>query len=99
MDASLVSAAIVVWTGWSKTPWPARDEGRLVERYGYDLAAALLPQIRELVDDFYASDVRFTVADVKQMGDVAGCQFHKAHPAISDDAVRALTWCYTYDYK
>jgi hypothetical protein len=50
-------------------------------------------------NDFYASDARFAVADLTEMGDVAVDHFRKAHPEVSDEAVRALAWCYTYDYK
>jgi hypothetical protein len=99
VDASVVSQGIVVWTGWGQTSWPIRDEARLVDQFGSDIAADLLPRIRELEDDFYASDARFTVSDLKVMGEVAADQFRKAHPEISDDAVRAFAWCYTYDYK
>ena len=99
LDASLVSQGIIVWTGWRETSRPARDEARLVERFGAETAADLLPRIRELEDYFYASDARFTVADLTEMGDVAADHVRKAHPGVSDEAVRALAWCYTYDYK
>lgn len=99
LSASQLSQAIVVWSGWGQTSRPARDETRLVEKYGSDVAADLLPRIRHLEDAFYTSDASFTVADIKEMGDVAADQFRKSHPEISDDAVRALAWCYTYDYK
>ena|SRR5215469_18108742 len=99
VDAALVSDAIVVWTGWGDTSWPARDNARLVHRFGSQLAADLVPRIRQLEDDFYASDARFTVADLAEMGMVAASQFRQRHPETSEDAVQALAWCYTYDYK
>lgn len=99
LDPTLVSTGIIVWTGWGQTTWPARDEARLVERFGAQTAADLLPRIRELEDDFYASDARFTVADLAEMGNVAAEHFRKVHPEISDNAVLAFAWCYTYDYK
>ncbi|HTP28730.1 MAG TPA: hypothetical protein VMK12_24105 [Anaeromyxobacteraceae bacterium] len=33
------------------------------------------------------------------MGQAAGERFKRIHPELSEDAVRALSWCYTYDYK
>lgn len=98
-DPALLSSAIVIWTGWGETPWPARDETRLVERYGAGAAATLLPRIRELEDEFYASDARFIAADLKQMADLAEARFRELHPELSEEAIRALSWCYTYDYK
>ena len=99
MDAGLLSVAVVVWTGWGETAWPARDEARLVHQYGTDGAARLMPEIRKLEPDFYASDARFVAADLKAMGDVAAADFRRMHPEISEDAVAALAWCYSFDYK
>lgn len=99
IDSALLSQAIVVWTGWGEARTPVRTEARLANKYGSEAAADLLIQVRHLEDSFYASDARFTIADLKEMGDVAASQFREIHPEISDDAVRALAWCYTYDYK
>ena len=99
IDSSLLSEAVVIWTGWSVTQRPLREEARLVQKYGSELTAELLPQLRRLEDSFYASDARFTVADLNTMGDVAASHFRVRHPGISEDAVRALKWCYTYDFR
>lgn len=99
LDPSLVSQGIVVWTGWGQASRPTRDKARLVEQFGAETAADLMPRIRELEDDFYASDARFTVGDLKAMGNIAADQFRGAHPEVSEDAVQAFAWCYTYDYK
>ena len=99
IDASLLSNAIIVWTGWGEASRPARDEARLIEQFGDEQATNLLPLIRELEDEFYASDARFRVEGLKEMGDVAADQFRNAHPELSRDAIKAFAWCYTYDYK
>jgi hypothetical protein len=33
------------------------------------------------------------------MGDVAASQFREAHPELSDEAVAAPAWWYTFDFK
>jgi hypothetical protein len=50
-------------------------------------------------DDFYESDARYTAADIKEMGDLASAQFRRNHLEVSEEAIEALAWCYTYDYK
>jgi hypothetical protein len=95
----LLSDAIVTWTGRGRTSWPARDEQLVVEEFGTERAAELMPLIRQLVDDFYTSDAVHTVADLKEMGDKAAAQFAARHPEISEAAVDALAWCYTWDYR
>ena len=98
-SAVRLSEAVVTWTGWGRTPGPARDERLVVEAFGADEAADLMPMIRQLEDDFYASDARFSAPDLEQMGEAAAADFQVRHPEISEAAVKALAWCYTYDYK
>jgi len=93
-----LSEAIVVWTGWGRSSWPARDESRVVERFG-KASLDLMPAVRAMEDDFYESDARDRAADLREMATIATTQFRERHPDISDDAVQALAWCYTYDYK
>jgi hypothetical protein len=98
-DADVISAAMVLWTGWGESSWPSRDDDRVVSRYGEDLALALLPVLRGLATDFYASDAKDTASGLQEMGDAAAAQFRTRHPEISEAAVQALAWCYTYDHK
>jgi hypothetical protein len=78
---------------------PLRDEARLAARFGSHEAADLMPQVRRLEEEFYSLKARFTVEDLTEMGEVAAHEFRTKHPEISDDAVKAFAWCYTYDYK
>jgi hypothetical protein len=99
VDPSVLSEALIVWTGFGDTAWPSRDERRLVERYGADSATALFPRLRELEDDFYASDARDHAKDLAEMGDLAKAEFRQRHPELTEEAAEALTWCYTFDYR
>jgi hypothetical protein len=98
-DQTLVSRAIVVWTGWGDTTSPVRDETRLVEQFGSEITVELLPQIREVESRFYSSNARLTTSDVTEMGEVAAEDFRGNNPGFSEEAVQALTWCYTFDFK
>ena len=75
--------------------WPSRDDSMLTTTFGNEIAA----EVKALEDDFYASGARLHVADPKAMAATAEAEFRSKHPEISDDAVRALGWCYTFDYK
>ena len=99
IDGATASHAIVVWTGYDQSSWPARDEDRLVAEFGLELATELVPLVRRLDDDFYASDAHLTASDLSTMAQEASAAFRGLHPEISEEAVAALTWCYTYDYK
>lgn len=98
-DPEAVSEAIVVWTGWGETSSPARDDQRLADQIGNDAAADLLPVVRLLEEEFYGSDAGLLGSDLVEMGHAAGERFKRMYPKLSDDAVNAFTWCYTYDHK
>lgn len=94
-----LSEAIVVWTGWGRAAWPIRDDEEVVATFGVEAAVDLMPDIHRMEDEFYASDARLKIDDLTEMGVVAAARFRDLHPEISDSAVAALTWCYTYDFK
>ena len=94
-----LSAAVVVWTGWDSRSLPSRDERQLAAQFGEDAARALLPQLRALEQEFYSSDAVRVSADLREMGERAATQFRGRHPELSEEAVQALAWCYTYDFK
>lgn len=98
-DPDQISEAIVAWTGWRSTTWPAREAARLVRVFGEETALALMPAIRQLEDEFYESDASRSVPDLADMGEAAAERFRRAHPEISEEAIRALAWCYTFDFK
>lgn len=91
--------ALIVWSGWGSTPWPLRQDAAVVEAFGAKEAPALLESIRELEDDFYSTDARLTIADLDAMAAAAAAEFRERHPELADEAVQALAWCYTFDYK
>ena len=91
--------AIVAWTGKGDSNYPARSESRLAAQCGADVAAKLLPTIRKLEADFYATDARYVAADLSEMGRLASTRFEQKYPLLPKAAVDAFTWCYTWDYK
>jgi hypothetical protein len=98
-EADKVNRALVAWTGWGDTPWPSRDESRVVELIGDAEAVGLLPTLLRLEDDFYSSGARLRAKDLTEMYDQSVAEFRERHPELTEDAAVALGWCYTFDYK
>ncbi|MFN8053249.1 MAG: hypothetical protein U0Q22_17540 [Acidimicrobiales bacterium] len=98
-DLARISDALVVWTGYGQSAWPIRDPDRLVAEFGPAATDDLLPVLRELEREFYESDEAHTVAGLDQMGIAASERFSSLHPELSGEAVDALAWCYTFDWK
>jgi hypothetical protein len=91
--------AVQLWTGWGQGVAPNRNDQRLVDRFGKDVTARLLPLIKFLEDDFYSSDARFVAPNLQEMEKLASEQFKRKHPGIAGEIVRAFAWCFTFDFK
>jgi hypothetical protein len=99
IDLATLSDAIVVWTGWDDQTWPDRDDQRVITKYGAELGPLLLDAARTLMHDFYSSDAKDTVAGLVEMGDQAATEFRARNPEVSERAVQAMRWCYTFDNR
>jgi len=78
---------------------PDRNDKRLENHFGDEVAAKLLPLIKSLEDDFYSSDARFVAANMQEMERLASEQFRRKHPTVADEIVQAFAWCYSFDFK
>jgi len=91
--------AILVWTGWGRYFMPRRDDTLIVTHFGAKVASELLPVIKSIEKEFYASEAIGTTANLVEMGRMAEEDFRKKYPEVADDIVKALAWCYTFDFK
>jgi len=94
-DAAQISEALVIWIG----PIPALGydpEAALVDRFGAQVAAQLVPIVRALEDDFSRTNADTVAADLRDMHKIAFDDFKRKHPEIADAAVHALAGRYTY---
>lgn len=97
-DAQRISEALEIWVG----PIPALGydrEAALVERFGAQVAAQLVPIVRALQDDFYSTNAGQVAADLREMHKLAFADFKRQHPEISDQAVHALAARYTFENR
>ena len=99
VDPQTLSEALVCWTGWGTEPWPRCDKQRVLERFGGEAVLDLLPLIKAIEVDFYESNAYRVGPTLVDIGDQAASEFRERHPEIDEDAVLALRWCYTFDYK
>lgn len=97
--SSLIVEVFAVWTGWGLTPMPKRSDGRVVNRFGGNVAQELLPIVKSLQKEFYASVAETFTSDLNEMGEMASDRFRRAHPDIPETVIKILVWCYTYDFR
>ncbi len=98
-DGGLVAEAMAVWTGQGTLAWPQLDDSRVMAHFGSDPGQRLLPLLRKLYDEFYASDAFLKANNLSEMAALASAAFREKYPAAGPAIVGALAWCYTFDNK
>lgn len=88
---SLVNEAIVVWSGFGELATPSRDELRLRRHLGRRCTPRLIATLWKAEDEFYRRASSSSV-------DAARRSLQEAHPAITDQSLDALAWCYQDDW-
>lgn len=91
--------AVRLWTGWGQSTVPNRNDKRVLDRFGEEDAVKLLPLIKLLDEDFYASDAQLIAANLQEMERLASEHFKRKHPTVAEEIVIAFAWCYTFDFK
>ena len=97
-DSDVVTDALALWVGWGSRSWPERDPERLVEAFGQEVTSVLLPVLRQLEQDFFAS-APSQGPDLWAVAEKAASRFRTLHPEIGERGVEALTWCYAFDWR
>jgi hypothetical protein len=95
----LLTEAFAVWTGRGVSPMPNRNDERLIAYFGAKVAHDLLPIIKSLEKDFYAVAKENISRDLNEMIDAASATFRRMHPDVSEDVVKILDWCCSFDWR
>ncbi len=99
LDSPQLIEAVLVWTGWGRIAMPNRNDQRVVDCFGGEAAAKLLPLIKSLEHGFYACAAQLSAANLQEMEKLASEEFRQMHPTVGDEIVKAFAWCYTFDFK
>jgi len=91
--------AVLVWTAYGRDIFPQRDDSAVIARFGAETASELLPELGQLLDEFYKSDAKYRASNLMEMGQMAIEDFKTKYPDVRDDVLNALAWCYTFDFK
>lgn len=97
----MLSEAIVVWTGKGRFNVPEENDDLVLMEYGPELGRALLPQIHLLWDEYWATyssvDEAGIATDEQERDRMVDDEFRARHPWLTEEAVEAFGWAYSYD--
>ncbi|MEO8887785.1 MAG: hypothetical protein ABI429_00570 [Jatrophihabitantaceae bacterium] len=97
-NAAELSRAVVVYVGrgYHASPHPSRD--RVVETFG-DLGPQLAAAAASIVDEADATTVDWSDQTLQQVGKYVRGAIASRHPELTDEALDAIYWKWTYDWR
>lgn len=103
IDAEILNRAVVVWTGFGHYAIPSHSVTRLTDEFGRTKARRLVPVLRALGQEMHSCrEAELALAEGRGLvaaGAIVARDLREQHPELSEEAVRALVWSYTYDSR
>jgi hypothetical protein len=94
-----ISNAVILFLGFGSASLPRRDHARLVQEFGTTQGTAIGSQVVALVDEVSKIQVDWSKHSPESAGDTVRTEMHARHPDLSDAALRALAWKFTFDWR
>jgi len=93
------SRAVILLLGFGITSSPVIDPARLAVAFGPTLATELEAFVRQVLDDVDDVDLDWTGLSLEAAGERAADFAHARYPELSDQALRAISWKVTFDWR
>lgn len=98
---SILSTALLEYLGKGRSSFPRSDADAVVAfatQVGAD-PDAVLAQVRAITDECMAIRIDWTTRTLVEGGDEARGVMAARHPELSDEALDALRWMFTYNWR
>ena len=98
-EPSDVSAAVVLFLGFGTEMMPGRLFDRLVSEFGSGRARQLAERVVELTNEIARVHVDWSEHTLVSGTALARTEMQKQHPELSDAALDALAWQFSFDWR
>jgi hypothetical protein len=94
-----LSKAVLLFLGFGSASSPSRDHARLIQQFGTIQGTAIASQVVALVDEVSQIQVDWSKHSFESAGNMVRSEMRACHPDLSDAALRALAWRFTFDWR
>ena len=93
-----INDALVIYTGFGKSPFPRARSADLVTRYGSELGADLKARILALMEEL-GQPILDEKRSKKSVTERAIEQLRPRHPELSETGLKALAWTFSFGLR
>lgn len=90
--------ATILYLGFGHASWPQHDEAGLVREFG-ERAPVLMEAVRRLREEIGRVAVDWSAHTLASATDMARSEMKRCHPELSEAALDALAWEFSYNWK
>jgi hypothetical protein len=90
--------AVILYLAFGRASWPQHDEAGVVREFG-DRAPALMEKVALLCDEMGGMPVDWSSHTLASATDMARGEMKHRHPELSEAALDALAWKFSYNWK
>ncbi len=94
-----LSEAIVLYVGYEVENCPRLDRSRLVPKFGEMRASECELRVKSLLAELGRIEVNWAAHDLVSGSALARDALHTRFPELSEQALDALEWKFSYDWK
>jgi hypothetical protein len=94
-----VSSALCAYLGAGKFSYPSPLASRIREVFGEPAATELEKRVMELVDESFAIAIDWNEHSLASAGEHVRATMRARHPDLSPEAIEALVWNFTYNWR
>ena len=94
-----LSRAVVLYLGFGSAPSPQANGSTLTREFGAERGAELLERVVDLLDEVREIQIDWPIHSLASAGDAACDSMRGRHPELSEEALRALGWKFTFDWR
>lgn len=99
VEDRVLSEAVIAYLGKGRSPFPRTDDEAVLTSVPDADAAAVLEKVHALAEECLSIRIDWSTHDLSQGGDEAKREMAARHPELSDDALVALRWAFTYNWR
>jgi hypothetical protein len=90
---------LALYVGWGASRFPRADASVVIDRFGQPRSRQLLEAINEIFREANAVPVDWSKETLITAGHAARNYTRQQHPELSEEALKALEWKYTFDWQ
>lgn len=94
-----LSDAIVLYVGYEVSNCPRLERSRLIPKFGEVRASDVELRVKSLLTELGSIEVDWATHDLVSGSAVARDAMHTRFPELSEQALDALEWKFSYDWK